>query len=132
MFICRSPLNLLHVYLTNSLIFRLSNYTTLILRLLILQPVWTGVGKTAFESNLLSQLQLFDSIPFYHFKNTLGDYMHVCVYIWVRFVFIFVLSSCCVDCCNQGISGKESLLSNAPRRMNESHLYTKTNSGART
>lgn len=27
-FICRSPLNLLHVYLTNSLIFRLSNYYT--------------------------------------------------------------------------------------------------------
>lgn len=48
----------------------------------------------------------------------------LCLFLFC-FVFMYYCT-CCVDCCNQGIIGKESLLSIAPHRMNESHLYTKT------
>lgn len=56
---------------------------------------------------------------------------------WNCFVFIFVFSfmypyTCCDNCCNQGITGIESLLSIGPPQIHESPLSTKTNSGAQT
>lgn len=137
-FICRSPLNLLAVYLTNSLIFRLSNYythtqtinTSACLDWGWENCLWVKSSVTA-SVKWLNTLLSFQQHSWWLYACMCVLLGQICVY------FCFVLSLCTIVhvvlIAVIGASLEKRACSQLPqRRMNESHLCTKTNSGART